>query len=117
LFLLTTWHYFCTGLPSRCFYLLKSKPAARNRLKDLIEIAHLSDDDAMVQWGRTLKTWSPHILNFFDHRTTNAYTEGIHTKIKMIKRVSFGFRNVQIYVRKMVLCILRLTVILPWLPH
>jgi len=35
----------------------------------------------------------------------------------MIKRVSFGFRNVDIYVRKMLLCILPLTVLLPWLPH
>jgi hypothetical protein len=35
----------------------------------------------------------------------------------MIKRVSFGFRNVQIYIRKMLLCILRLTVLLPWLSH
>ena len=66
----------------------------------------------MAQWGRTLQRWSPHILNFFDHRTTNAYTEGIHTKIKMIKRVSFGFR-----IRKMLLCILPKAVLLPWLPH
>jgi len=101
----------------RKFYSLKSKKAAQKRLKDLVEIAHLSDDAAMVQWGRTLQRWTPYILNFFDHRTTNAYTEGIHTKIKMIKRVSFGFRNVQIYIRKMLLCILPLAVLLPWLPH
>jgi len=101
----------------RQFYKLKSKTAARNRLKDLVEIARLSDDAAMIQWGRMLQRWSPYILNFFDNRTTNAYTEGIHTKIKMIKRVSFGFRNVQIYIRKMLLCILPLTIIHPWLPH
>lgn len=101
----------------RQFYALKSKKAAQKRLKDLVEIAQLSDDAAMVQWGRTLQRWSPYILNFFDHRTTNAYTEGIHTKIKMIKRVSFGFRNVQIYVRKMLLCILPFAVLLPCLPH
>jgi len=71
----------------------------------------------MVQWGRTLQRWSPSILNFFDHRTTNAYTEGIHTKIKMIKHVSFGFRNVQIYVRKMLLCLFPLAVLFPCLPH
>ena len=35
----------------------------------------------------------------------------------MIKRVSFGFRNVQIYVRKMFFCILPLTIIFPRLPH
>lgn len=101
----------------RRLYALRSKSAARQRLKDLAEIARLSDDAAMVQWGRSLERWSPYILNFFDHRTTNAYTEGIHTKIKMIKRVSFGFRNVDIYIRKMLLCILPLALLLPWLPH
>lgn len=101
----------------RQFYALRSKKTAQKKLKDLIEIALLSDDAAMVQWGRSLQRWSPYILNFFDNRTTNAYTEGIHTKIKMIKRVSFGFRNVDIYIRKMLLCILPLTVLLPWLPH
>lgn len=101
----------------RQFYALKSKKTAQKKLEDLVEIASLSDDAAMVQWGRTLERWAPHILNFFDNRTTNAFTEGIHTKIKMIKRVSFGFRNVDIYIRKMLLCILPLTVLLPWLPH
>jgi transposase len=91
--------------------------AAEERLKDLVEIARFSDDAAMVQWGRTLKRWSGYILNYFDHRTKNAYTEGIHTKIKMVKRVSFGFRNVEIYVRKVLLCLLHLTFILSLLPH
>lgn len=100
----------------RSFYKLKDKKTASRRLKDLIEIALLSDDAAMMQWGRTLQRWSPYILNFFDHRTTNAYTEGIHTKIKMIKRVSFGFRNVQVYVRKVLLSLFPLATILS-LPH
>jgi len=33
------------------------------------------------------------------------------------ERVSFGFRNVDIYIRKMLLCILFQMVVLPWLPH
>lgn len=101
----------------RRFYRFRSKKAAVRKLKDLIEIAFLSDDAAMVQWGRSLQRWGPQILNYFDRRTTNAYTEGIHTKIKMIKRVSFGFRNVQVYVRKILLCILPLSLLLPCLPH
>ncbi len=52
----------------------------------------------------------------FDNRTTNAYTEGIHTKIKMIKRVSFEFRNVPVYIRKVLLSLFPLAVILS-LPH
>jgi transposase len=41
------------------------------------------------------------ILNYFDKRTTNAFTEGVHTKMKERKRVSFGLRNPQIYVKKL----------------
>lgn len=100
----------------RNFYRLKRKRTAERRLKDLIEIALLSDDAAMMQWGRTLKRWSQYILNYFDNRTTNAYTEGIHTKIKMIKRVSFGFRNVDVYLRKVLLSLFPLATILS-LPH
>jgi hypothetical protein len=43
----------------RQFYALRSKKTAQTRLKDLVEIALLSDDAAMVQWGRTLQRWSP----------------------------------------------------------
>jgi transposase len=100
----------------RRFYKLKHKKTAEKRLKDLIAMARLSDDAAMMQWGRTLKKWGPYILNYFDNRTTNAYTEGIHTKIKMIKRVSFGFRNVDVYVRKVLLSLFPLATILS-LPH
>lgn len=120
--------FFCQKYPSlkefywmkealRGFYRLKRKKTAEQRLKDLIEIAFLSDDAAMVQWGRTLRRWSQYILNYFDKRTTNAYTEGIHTKIKMVKRISFGFRNVEVYVRKVLLCLLPFTVIISSLPH
>jgi len=100
----------------RGFYRLKHKKTAEKRLKDLVEIALLSDDAAMMQWGRTLRRWGRYILNYFDNRTTNAYTEGIHTKIKMIKKVSFGFRNVNVYVRKVLLSLFPLATILS-LPH
>ena len=100
----------------RRFYRLKQRKTAEKRLKDLIEMALLSDDAAMMQWGRTLRRWGPYILNYFDNRTTNAYTEGIHTKIKMIKRLSFGFRNVDVYVRKVLLSLFPLATILS-LPH
>lgn len=35
--------------------------------------------------------------------TTNGYTEGVHTKIKLLKRISYGFKNREVYVRKMFL--------------
>nr|MDA3839637.1 transposase [Patescibacteria group bacterium] len=51
-------------------------------------------------------------LNYFENKTTNGFTEGCHTKIKMIKRVSFGFRNIDNYIAKMTLAFLPLSFIL-----
>lgn len=57
---------------------------------------------------RTLKKWKKPILNYFKNKTTNGFTEGCHTKIKMIKRVSFGFRNIDNYIAKVTLAFLPL---------
>lgn len=56
----------------------------------------------------TFKKWKVPILNYFKNKTTNGFTEGCHTKIKMIKRVSFGFRNVNNYIAKITLAFLPL---------
>ncbi|MEX1406371.1 transposase [Hydrogenibacillus schlegelii] len=34
-------------------------------------------------------------------RTTNGDTEGVHTKITRLKRIRYGFKNREVYVRKM----------------
>jgi hypothetical protein len=57
----------------------------------------------LVRWGNTLKHWREPILNHFDNHTTNGFTEGCNTKIKMLKRVSYGLKNVDVYWRKMLL--------------
>lgn len=56
----------------------------------------------------TFKKWKVPILNYFKNKTTNGFTEGCHTKIKMIKRVSFGFRNIDNYIAKITLAFLPL---------
>lgn len=56
-----------------------------------------------------LTRWKPCILNYFRSRTTNAFIEGVHNKIKLTKRLSYGFRNFGNYVRKVLLALL------PWL--
>ncbi len=60
----------------------------------------------------TFKKWKVPILNYFKNKTTNGFTEGCHTKIKMIKRVSFGFRNINNYIAKVTLAFLPLIWIL-----
>ena len=92
----------------RAMYALQEKEEAREKLATLITSLTYSDDPGLRQWGRTLNYWQKEILNFFDKRTTNAYLEGINNKLKLIKRISFGFRNKDVFIRKAVLACLPL---------
>jgi len=59
--------------------------ASRSRLKPIIQAA------------RTLKTHIKNILTYFKHRITNATTEGLNSKIQMVKEMACGFRNREHY--------------------
>lgn len=42
---------------------------------------------------KTIKNWFDSIVNYFVQRTTNGPAEGVNNKIKVIKRMAYGFRN------------------------
>lgn len=44
------------------------------------------------------------ICNYFIHRTTNGAAEGINTKIQLIKRKSYGFKNFENFKLKLLAC-------------
>jgi transposase len=56
-----------------------------------------------VDVWRTLQWWREPILAYFDDRMTNGFAEGITNKIKVMKRMSYGFRNAERYQRKVLL--------------
>lgn len=97
----------------RSIYKLKERREAEEKLTILIRMMYGQRDRGLAQWADTLEYWREEILNFFDYRITNAYTEGIHTKLKLIKRIGFGFRNKEVYIRKAALACLPLV----FLPH
>lgn len=44
--------------------------------------------------SKTIENWLPFIVNsFIDKKFSNGYTEGLNNKIKVIKRVAFGYKN------------------------
>jgi len=51
----------------------------------------------------TIGSWQAEIITYIRTGITNAYTEGIHTKIKTTKRMSYGIPNLDNYIRKMLL--------------
>lgn len=86
-------------------YSASSYQVARFKLEKLIQWLKKCKARPLRVLRGTLKRWQVYILNYFktDKRVTNAYTEGIHTKFKLIKRISFGFRNVRNYICKIML--------------
>ena len=70
----------------------------------------ISDDIELYLWGKTLIRYKEEILNYFVYRTTNAYTEGLHVRCKLVQRISCGFRNADVYIRKALLMLLPLSV-------
>ena len=47
----------------------------------------------MIQAAKTLKRHLANLLTYFKHRITNATSEGINSKIQMIKLMACGYRN------------------------
>ncbi|MBT9259097.1 MAG: transposase [Clostridiales bacterium] len=101
-------HFHAVKEELRAVYEAKDRQEAAALLDRIIFNTQDASDVAMVQWGRTLKEWREAILAFHDLRITNAFTEGTPTKIKLLKRLSYGFRNAETYIRKMLLGLL------PW---
>lgn len=95
----------------RDMYRLTKREEAEKKLKEIKLRMESMDIIELKLWARSLRRHEKYILNFFNNRTTNAYTEGIHVKCKLIQRISFGFRNIDVYIRKAMLAFLPLTIL------
>jgi transposase len=90
----------------REMYLSRTKAEAERKLDMLLSQLEHHEVGKLKEMRDTLIRWKPYILNFFERRTTNAFIEGCHNKIKLIKRMSYGFRNFENYVLKITLALL-----------
>lgn len=99
----------------RSMYKLSSKKEASDYMRHIISILLSSDNGYHILWGRSLSYWSKYILNYFNNRSTNGFMEGMHNKIKLIKRMSFGFKNKEVFIHKVMLSVLITSILLPQL--
>ena len=54
------------------------------------------DGDSLPEFKvllRTVRNWREEILNYFEYRITNGFVEGKNNRIKTIKRMAYGYRN------------------------
>ncbi len=99
---------FKTGLVE----LLLKKHQTRREAKDLIpqliwhiEECRKSPLPRFQELARTLKRWLEPIARMWRFTKNNGITEGLHTKMEMISRRAFGFRNFRNYrLRVIALC-------------
>lgn len=67
---------------------------AEEELKEWIATVRSYDLEEMLEASKTIENWLPYIVNsFIDKKFSNGYTEGLNNKIKVIKRVGFGYKN------------------------
>ena len=71
---------------------------AEEELKEWISICDKCGINEFEEAAKTIKNWLPYIVNsFIDERFSNGFTEGLNNKIKVIKRIAFGYRNFEFF--------------------
>lgn len=76
-----------------------------SKLLELIDQLKRSGLALIESLGHTLERWSEEIARMWRFSKNNGITEGFHTKMEMISRRAFGFRNFENYrLRVCVLC-------------
>jgi transposase len=79
----------------RLAYRKRAEAAMNNLLADLEPLGEKIPELKTLAF--TLTHWRHEILNYFDSHLTNAMTEGFNNKIKLIKRMAYGYRNQNFY--------------------
>lgn len=66
---------------------------ARITLVRWIEDARQLGMQDLNKFCKTLESWQGEIINFFEHRITSGFVEGMNSKIRVLKRIAFGIPN------------------------
>jgi len=93
--------------PLACAYYLKedlrqiwlqpNKEQAKTALDDWINKAESSGIKMLMKFAKTLAGYKSGILAYYDFRISSAALEGTNNKIKTMKRMAYGFRDLQFF--------------------
>lgn len=76
---------------------------AKERLREFRLHAYVAALEEFDSCLKMLQNWESYILNAFDCPYSNGFTEGVNNKIKVLKRIAFGYRNFRNF-RTRILC-------------
>ena len=77
----------------RMWYRETDRMRAEERLASLGKTISNDSLPEFKELLHTLGNWREEILNYFDCRITNGFVEGKNNRIKTIKRMAYGYRN------------------------
>lgn len=93
--------------PLSCAYYLKedlrqiwlqpNKEKAQLVLADWIKRAETSGIKMLMKFAKTLTAFQSGILSYYDYRISSAPLEGTNNKIKTMKRMAYGFRDMEFF--------------------
>jgi len=89
------------------FLLLKKVPAkkAKKYIPEFLQLLDQFEESPAKIIAQTIRSWLEPIIRMWRFSKSNGITEGFHTKMEMISRRAFGFRNFQNYrLRVLALC-------------
>ncbi|PIE80528.1 MAG: ISL3 family transposase, partial [Candidatus Delongbacteria bacterium] len=87
----------------RMFYEAKNQEEANKILSNWIEECNESKLKPFIKLARRLNRWKDGLLEYFKNKISNGISEGINNKIKVIKRRSYGFYDMNYFFLKILM--------------
>lgn len=81
----------------RALYRCRAPDAAARALDRWLLAAGQSRLPAFHRVARTLEKWREEVLNYWRFPLTNAFVEGKHNRVKVLKRRAYGYRNGKVF--------------------
>ncbi len=81
----------------RQIWFQKSKDRAHRVLADWVKRAETSGIKMLVKFSKTIASFRSGILAYYDYRISSGALEGTNNKIKTMKRMAYGFRDMEFF--------------------
>lgn len=87
----------------RRFYEAKNQETAEKILLDWIDECNESGLKPFIKLAKRLNRWKHGLLEYFKQKISNGISEGLNNKIKVIKRKSYGFQDMEYFFLKILM--------------
>jgi len=87
----------------RRFYEAKDQETAEKILLDWIDECNESKLKPFIKLAKRLNRWKNGLLEYFKQKISNGISEGLNNKIKVIKRKSYGFHDMEYFFLKILM--------------